>query len=161
MKNKRIYSNRVFLALICAAAFVIVCAPEKEMDASQDKTKSQQKVSSSETITIYAKLFKKHTKGPVKLTHDKHSKDYKIACNECHHVYENGKNVWKEGKDVDKCEVCHNEPTVKREKTLPPDLQKKNLKMAFHNNCRACHKKIKKENPAIKAPTKCNECHKK
>ncbi|MBW1641603.1 MAG: cytochrome c3 family protein [Deltaproteobacteria bacterium] len=171
MKNKWIYTKRVFLALICAAVLFIGCSPEKEMDISQDKSKAQQpeetkpvedskaEADSSETITIYAQLFTEHTKGPVKFTHDKHSKEYKVACNDCHHIYENGKNVWKEGMEVDKCEVCHNEPTVKREKTLSPDVQKKNLKLAFHNNCRACHRKIKSEDPAIKAPTTCSGCH--
>jgi hypothetical protein len=158
MKNKRIYYNRVFLAIICAAVFFIVYTPVKEMDASQSQ---KTEASPSETITIYAKLFKKHTKGPVTFTHGKHVEDYKIACQECHHVYQNGKNVWKKEMKVEKCEVCHNEPTVKREHTLPPDLKKKNLKLAFHNNCRACHKKTKKENPETKAPTKCGECHKK
>ena len=169
MKNKWIYTKCFFIALMCAAVFFIGCTPEK--DISQNKSNAQQaeetkpvedrkeESDSSETITIYAQLFTEHTKGPVKFTHDKHGKDYKIACHECHHVYDNGKNVWKEGMDVDKCEVCHNEPTVKREKTLPPDLQKKNLKLAFHNNCRVCHRKIKSDNPAVKAPTTCSGCH--
>lgn len=166
------FTKYFFVTLICVAVFFVGCAPEKEKDMTEDKSSAQQtgktkpaednkEEASSETITIYAKLFTEHTKGPVKFTHETHKKNYKIACNDCHHVYENGKNVWKKGMDVDKCEVCHNEPTVKREKTLPPDLQKKNLKLAFHNNCRVCHRKIKSENPDIKAPTTCSGCHEK
>ncbi|MCJ7773077.1 MAG: cytochrome c family protein, partial [Desulfobacterales bacterium] len=171
MKNKSIYIKRVFPALICAAIFFIGCTPEKEMEISQDKNKTQQTeetkpvkdskedAASTELITIYARLFPEHTKGPVKFAHDKHGKDYKIACNECHHIYDNGQNVWKEGIKVEKCEICHNEPTIKSENTLPPDVQKKNLKLAFHNNCRVCHKKLKSDNPTSKAPTTCSGCH--
>jgi hypothetical protein len=137
--------------------------PVEESKEGEDSAKTivSEEGTSLKIIKIYAKLFTEHTKGPVMFTHDKHNKEYNIACNDCHHVYENGKNIWKEGMKVDKCEVCHNEATVKREKTLPPDLQKKNLKLAFHNNCRMCHRKIKRENPESKAPTTCSGCHEK
>ena len=162
-----------FTILAFSTVFFVGCAPEKEQGIAEDKSTAQQTeetkpvedskedTASSETITIYAKLFTEHTKGPVRFTHDKHGKDYKIACNECHHIYENDKNIWNEEIKVEKCEVCHNEPTVKREKTLPEDLQKKNLKLAFHNNCRMCHRKMKSENPDSKAPTTCSGCHEK
>ena len=62
---------------------------------------------------------------------------------------------------VEKCEACHNELTVKGERKLALDVKKKNLKLAFHDNCRACHKELRKENPETKAPTKCSQCHEK
>jgi hypothetical protein len=62
---------------------------------------------------------------------------------------------------VQKCEACHDEPTHKGEKTLSKDLQKRNLKLAFHNNCRTCHRKAKKENPNTDAPTTCGKWHEK
>jgi hypothetical protein len=171
MQNPKLCTKCICLAFIYAAIFLFGCAPDTEQNLPQEESVQQQpekttpaedpKAASSETITIYAQLFNKHTKGPVKFTHDKHGKDYKITCNECHHVYNNGTNVWKEGMDVEKCEICHNEPTVKKEKTLPLDVQKKNLKLAFHNNCKACHRKIKNEKPASKAPTTCSGCHEK
>ena len=113
-------------------------------------------------ISIQASLWGKgHTKSPVKLSHKKHSEDYKVACNECHHVYKDGKNVWKEGDKVQKCMECHNEPTIKGEKKLPKDKQKLNLKLAYHNNCQACHKKLKKQDKEKygKIPTTCIQCH--
>ncbi len=110
-------------------------------------------------ITMNSSLWPEHTKGLVEFTHKKHAEDYGIACTECHHKYENGKNVWKEGDPVQKCEECHNEPTIKGEKKLPKDQQKLNLKLAFHNNCISCHKKLKKENKQTKAPTTCSKCH--
>jgi hypothetical protein len=110
-------------------------------------------------IVILSPLWKDHTRPGVGFTHENHEKKYKIACDECHHVYENGKNVWKEGMPVLKCEVCHNEGTVKGETKLPPDVKKKNLKLAFHGNCRDCHRKLKRENSESKAPTVCSKCH--
>jgi Class III cytochrome C family len=110
-------------------------------------------------ITIKSALWPSPTKTAPQFTHKKHATEHKVACNECHHVYKDGKNVWKEGDQVDKCAKCHDEPTIQAEKKLPPDQQKKNLKLAFHNNCIPCHQKLKKENPATKAPVTCAQCH--
>ncbi|NIQ91738.1 cytochrome C [candidate division KSB1 bacterium] len=120
---------------------------------------AEQKV--PDDITIQAKLWKNHTKSPVKLSHKKHSEEYGAKCADCHHVIENGKNVWKEGDKVQKCMECHNEPTIKGEKKLPKDKQALNLKLAFHNNCQGCHKKLKKKDKVKykDIPTTCIKCH--
>lgn len=110
-------------------------------------------------ITLKPALWPSLTKAPVELSHKKHAEEYKIACADCHHVYKDGKNVWKQGDPVDKCEKCHTEPTIQGEKKLPPDQQKLNLKLAFHNNCIDCHKKLKKEKPDLKIPVTCAQCH--
>jgi hypothetical protein len=110
-----------------------------------------------ENVTI--KEFPTPTKGPVEFSHQKHNVDYKVACNQCHHKYQDGKNVWKEGEPVEKCSKCHTEMTVEGEKKLPPDQQKLNLKLAFHGECQGCHQKMKKENPNTKAALTCNTCH--
>jgi len=112
-------------------------------------------------IRLLSPLWDKHTKGAVTLTHGKHVEEYKIACDSCHHIYEDGKNIWKQGMQVDKCESCHNEPTQVKEKQLSSELQEKNLKLAFHNNCVACHREVKKEKPEANAPTTCIKCHEK
>lgn len=112
-----------------------------------------------DVITINSSIYQQHTKGLVQFTHKKHAEDYKIACTDCHHVYKDGKNVWKEGDPAEKCEKCHTDATIKGEKKLPPEQQKLNLKLAFHNNCVGCHKKLKKENKETKAPTTCSKCH--
>ena len=113
------------------------------------------------TIEIQAKLWSKHTKGPVPFEHKKHQDDYKIKCDDCHHVYKDGKNTWKEGDKVQKCMECHNEATIKGEKKLPKDKQKLNLKLSYHNNCQGCHKKLKKKDRKKygKIPTTCIKCH--
>jgi hypothetical protein len=113
-----------------------------------------------DVIQIQSSLWKELTKGPVEFTHKKHSTDYKGTCTECHHVIKDGKNTWKEGDPVQKCQECHNEPTIQGEKKLSPDQQKVNLKIAFHDNCQGCHKKIKKDKPDTTAPVTCTGCHK-
>jgi cytochrome c553 len=112
-----------------------------------------------DTVTLQSTLWPQVTKGPVTLDHKKHNQEYKVACAECHHVYKDGKNVWKEGDPVKKCQECHNEPTIQMEKKLPPDQQKLNLKLAFHNNCQECHKKYKKDHADSKIPVTCAGCH--
>ncbi|SFN00243.1 cytochrome c3 family protein [Thermodesulforhabdus norvegica] len=120
---------------------------------------SAEEQAAPDVIVIKPGIYEQLTKAPVEFTHKKHAEDYGIACADCHHVYENGQNVWKEGDPVQKCEECHTDATVKGEKKLPPEQQKLNLKLAFHNNCINCHRDLKKENPETKAPTTCKGCH--
>jgi hypothetical protein len=102
-------------------------------------------------ICIYSDAFKTHKKGSVKLTHKKHNVDYKIACTECHHVYEGGKNIYKEGAPVQKCSECHD--------LVKSEGKKKKLNLAYHKNCQGCHKTLKKAGKATGPTTKCNDCH--
>ena len=92
----------------------------------------------------------KRTKPPVELTHLKHEKDHKIACTECHHVYKDGKNTWKQGvTKVQKCNECHK--AADQGKTL-------SLQNAYHKNCRDCHTKLKTAGKKT-GPTLCAQCH--
>jgi len=111
-----------------------------------------------DSFVIKSSQFAKRTKGNIAFSHKKHAVDYKVACTECHHVYKDGKNVWKKGDKVQKCQECHN--VVKKIKECTPEEKKMHLKVAFHNNCfKGCHKKIKKENPDSTIPVKCLQCH--
>ena len=116
-----------------------------------------------ETITMESALFAKHTKTLVTFSHKKHSAEYKLACTECHHTYVEGKNTWKEGDEVKKCDACHSEakaPTgADAPKLSKAEKIKKYYKDAIHENCQSCHKDMKKKDPATGAPTKCTECH--
>jgi hypothetical protein len=105
-----------------------------------------------EKILIQNTGYKRITKGPVPFDHKKHQTDYKIACTECHHKYENGKNVWKEGDPVQPCKACHS-PLKSQGKIVK-------LELAFHKNCRNCHRELKKEGKKT-GPTTCNKCHEK
>ena len=104
-------------------------------------------------ISIKAETFGSYKKGPVKLSHKKHSVDFKIACTECHHVYEGGKNVFKEGDPVQKCSGCHD--------AKKSEGKVKKLMLAYHNNCQGCHKDMKKAGKNTGPTNKCNECHEK
>jgi hypothetical protein len=116
-----------------------------------------------DTVTMESKLFPKHKKSLVTLTHKKHNVDYKIACDMCHHVYKDGKNVWKEGDTVQRCDACHSEAKAPRPKEGEPRLSKaekvrKYYYSAIHENCAGCHKDLKKAGKPT-GPTSCSGCH--
>lgn len=104
-----------------------------------------------DVIKISNKGYKKDIKGEVTFHHKKHSADYKVACADCHHDYQNGKNMWKEGDPVKKCSECHN-PEKKQGKV-------DKLKNAFHKNCKDCHKEAAKAGKKNAPFKKCNDCH--
>ncbi len=113
-----------------------------------------------ENITLDSKVYKKHTKGLVDFSHKKHAEYEGITCQDCHHVYKDCKNTWKEGDAVQKCEACHAE-TGKPEKGMEKaDKIKKFHKEALHANCKGCHKKmIDKKSDLYKEVKKCTGCH--
>ena len=81
----------------------------------------------------------------VVFRHDNHNEMAEIEdCNECHHVYEDGKKVEDESSEDLSCSECHDENTSGRQ----PGLRR-----AFHLNCKGCHL----EN--LKGPVMCGQCH--
>ncbi len=89
--------------------------------------------------------YKRKVHGPVKLTHLVHVEDFGLECDQCHHDFKEGENVWEEGDPVKKCVVCHN-PKKKQGNVH-------RLVFAYHFNCKNCHK----ENDS--GPIECKECH--
>jgi len=81
----------------------------------------------------------KDKKPAVEFSHKAHADRIK-NCQECHHKNEAGKE--------EACSTCHK---AKKEGDTPE------FKDAMHNSCKECHKK----DASKKAPTKCNDCHKK
>ena len=107
-----------------------------------------------DVVSIENEGYKRDIKGPVELHHKKHAEDYQVACAQCHHDYQDGKNVWKEGDPVKKCIECH-DPENKQ-----GDVDK--LQNAYHNNCKDCHKEVVTSGKSEDAPfRKCNDCHQK
>jgi predicted CXXCH cytochrome family protein len=105
-----------------------------------------------ENIVLDQELCGKNRRGPVKFSHLSHAEDYGLSCNECHHDYVDGKNVWREGDRVNKCIECHD--------PCKSDNEVKRLKIAFHKNCIGCHRKIKREWGSTDAPFRaCKDCH--
>ena len=81
----------------------------------------------------------------VAFAHDEHNEQAEIEdCNECHHVYEDGKKVEDESSEDLSCSECHAESASGRQ----PGLRR-----AFHLNCKGCHL----EN--LKGPVMCGQCH--
>lgn len=103
---------------------------------------------------IETKGLKKDLKPGVGFTHKLHARKYGIECTECHHVFKDGKNVFKEGDNVQKCAECH---TYKKAKGTPKKQYK--LKKAMHKNCQDCHKKLAKKKKPTGPTKKCAECH--
>lgn len=79
---------------------------------------------------------------PVIFPHTSHVEKNKIECAVCHH---------KDPKEPKACIKCHNEKEAKGKAPMTKD--------AFHNRCQPCHRENLEK--GLKAPTKCNECHKK
>ncbi len=108
-----------------------------------------------------SKVYGQHTKSLVTFTHKKHNVDYKIACAECHHVYKDGKSIWEEGDKVEKCGVCHSKDKPSREerKELSGAEKIKGYHYeAIHENCKGCHKDLKREGKPT-GPIACSKCH--
>jgi len=86
-------------------------------------------------------------KPPVIFQHGKHSVDYEISCDECHH-----KNMAKMA-----CSTCHlprEDSEVGEDLIAPKALyNEKGLKNIFHDLCKGCHKNN------YRGPTKCTACH--
>ncbi|MDY6843137.1 MAG: cytochrome c3 family protein [Thermodesulfobacteriota bacterium] len=117
----------------------------------------------ADEILMNSKVYEKHKMGLVPFSHKKHNVDYKIACTNCHHVYKDDKNVWKEGQKVQKCDACHNKARAPKTKAGKPSLSKKEkIKVAhyqaIHENCKGCHKELKKADKPT-GPTSCGKCH--
>ena len=153
--------KRLFMFLMIAISGVAFLALSALTEADDSwKKKPQQEV--KDKIKIENKGYKKDRYNGVELSHKEHQDEYKkadgkkIACEECHHVYEDGKNIWKDDNYVQKCGECHN-PL----KSDPKNKKNKKLQLAFHKNCKTCHKSVvkaglKKEKEA--PSKKCLKC---
>ena len=105
---------------------------------------------SDDEIIIENQGYVNDRRKPVNLSHKKHSEEYEIACDSCHHVYQEGENIWKQGDPVEKCVTCH-DPVEDQGNVIK-------LQSAFHRNCRDCHKEVTQE--GREAPyKKCTDCH--
>lgn len=123
-------------------------ARKAESATSAEKQAAAQEA--ADVITVENEGYAADKKGPVKFSHLKHNTDYKVSCDQCHHLYMDGANQWKKGDHADKCIVCHS-PLEDRDKAVK-------LQNAFHKNCRDCHSSVNKEGK--EAPSaKCSDCH--
>jgi hypothetical protein len=97
-----------------------------------------------------SKTSNKKGRPAVTFPHNRHV-EAGLVCKDCHHIYENGKNVLDEskleaGNQEIRCSTCHGSK-------LHPNLQQ-----AFHDQCMGCHVKYQKEKKET-GPRFCGECH--
>lgn len=133
------------LAIVFSSAFITAVAVNFLFASDEQET--------PENIVLDQEMCGKNIKGPVEFSHLSHAEDYGFSCDECHHDYVDGENIWKEGEWVNKCVECHD--------PCESDDSLKKLKVAFHKNCIGCHRKIKSEWGSTDAPYRaCKGCHK-
>lgn len=92
-------------------------------------------------------VFTRPERPPAVFEHDDHNDAAGIeACQECHHLYEDGVLLEDESSEDQLCSECHD---------LKPSGRMPGLMKAFHLNCKGCHQAEKK------GPVMCGECHRK
>ena len=98
-----------------------------------------------ETMVLKSPAFQTRQRPPVPFPHGRHMEGG-LSCKDCHHRYEQGKNVLEEsdlepGKPGIRCQECHG-----------------SLRDVFHRQCFGCHQKMAKEGRK-NLPRYCGECH--
>jgi len=180
----------VLIFLLTAGSFIVsnsspVYADDEkesvEMTQSTDDEKMTeemaQKIKELEVITIENKGYKKDRKGPAKLEHVKHARDYKISCWECHHEYkdeqQNEQSVQtvkteqkEETEGIEGTEGTEgSEQMVENEQPLPKELTDQNIwsPWGITKKCAECHDPQEKKNDVIKLQAayhkNCKTCH--
>ncbi len=150
MNRKRGSLGAVLLILgsLAAGTGLVALAQEKSATAAVQPAAAERNLDS---ILINHEGYKKDRKGPVEFSHRKHALDYRIQCWECHHDYQDGKNVYSPWAETKPCYSCHD--PVKKETT------EMNLQRAFHLNCKTCHKKLVEEGKKSGVYRECQGCH--
>ena len=125
-----------FLMILVAALMVLTGSP---VQSQPDKI-----------VLDHSKDFGKKERSPVPFPHNL-PVEAGLSCKDCHHVYENGKNVLdesklEEGHQEVHCSTCH------------PSKSRIDLQQAFHNQCMGCHKQFLKEKKKT-GHRFCGECH--
>ncbi len=93
-------------------------------------------------------VFRPHRQPPVYFRHGRHEAA-KVACTACHHDYQGGRNLWRQGQPVRPCSDCHK---------MVAEAGKPDLKTAYHRQCKDCHRRRHQERQAG-GPIKCRDCH--
>jgi len=101
--------------------------------------------SQEDMVTVDTGPFERPQRAPSLFRHDAHNEKAGIdTCNECHHVYRDGKKVEDESSEDQSCADCHGQKAQGRAPSLTT---------AFHTNCKGCHLEQRK------GPVMCGQCH--
>jgi c(7)-type cytochrome triheme protein len=127
MKGK----HRVIIVILLGVALVAFTGPAVHAQSDQMKLN-------------HPEAFGRKQRPPVVFPHNRHV-EANLSCKDCHHRYEEGKNVLDEGELAEgkpgiRCSECHDSKSRPR------------LREAFHDQCIGCH-------ATKKGPRLCGECH--
>ena len=122
--------KRWALALVLAGASLWLLAPG---------------FSQEDMVAVDTGPFERPQRAPALFMHDAHNEKAGLdTCNECHHVYRDGKKVEDESSEDQRCADCHGRTAQGRAPSLTA---------AFHTNCTGCHLEQRK------GPVMCGQCH--
>ncbi|MFP3929279.1 MAG: cytochrome c3 family protein [Desulfobacteraceae bacterium] len=139
--------NKPMLFFVCLIVLAIAAC------SSEDSSVADSSSEIEDYMLIQNDVYQNRKMGPVKFTHDAHWEFYGIFCEDCHHEYVDGENVWTEDDPVKPCVSCH----------MPGKAQGEVYKLstAYHKNCRTCHRMMNEEGEEEVAPFACYSCHEK
>ena len=140
--------KKVFFIGILASIFGIAFGLIFVTAASTNATEAQE---IPDEISINNKIYKTDRKGSVYFSHAEHVEGYVDGCDACHHEYKDGQNVWEEGQPVQKCSACHD--------PLKRDGNVRKLNIAYHKNCKGCHRELAREGGTEAPYRQCTDCH--
>jgi hypothetical protein len=143
MQGKKIFFIAVLTAVLGIAFGSILVTAASTYAAEEQEFPDE--------IFINNQVYKPDRKGPVYFSHAEHAEGYVDACDACHHDYKDGKNVWQEGQPVQKCAACHD--PQKREGKV------RKLNIAYHKNCKGCHRELAGEGGTQAPYRQCTDCH--
>ena len=141
--GKNVVLVGIFLSLLCVGLGLLF-APAASLKAAESQEVPDE-------IFIENKIYKTDRKGFVRFSHLEHAEGYVEACEDCHHEYKDGQNLWQEGQPVKKCSACH-DPSKRQGNA-------RKLNIAFHKNCKGCHQKLAREGGTDAPYKQCTDCH--
>ncbi len=144
MCKKRFFAGARVTYFCIAVSFLFMTASSLNADEAQE---------APEEIVISNAVYKTDRKGSVLFSHSEHADGYVESCDGCHHEYKDGQNIWEEGQPVKKCFSCH-DPSKR-------DGRIRKLNIAYHKNCKGCHRELAREGPTQAPYRQCTDCHEK
>ena len=142
--------KRIFFIGILGAIFFIASGL---LFVTATPTNATEEQEVPDEISIDNTVYKTDRKGSVLFSHSEHPDGYVESCDGCHHEYKDGQNIWEEGQPVKKCSSCH-DPSKR-------DGKIRKLNIAFHKNCKGCHRELAREGGTQAPYRQCTDCHEK
>jgi len=144
-QGKMVFFISILAAIFCIASGLLF------VTATPTNATEEQEV--PDEISINNEVYKTDRKGSVLFSHSEHADGYVESCDGCHHEYKDGQNIWEEGQPVKKCSSCH-DPSKR-------DGRTRKLNIAYHKNCKGCHRELAKEGSTQAPYRQCTDCHEK